>query len=96
MITINNNFSGANFSHSNEKNCTATGEYRRENEKLVSVNISGQITEDEVAYNFWANRDNSGNVNISGVPASIIASVAEEVAAIISEVEDVINTKSEE
>lgn len=87
MITKKNVFSGANFDYANEKNtCTATGEYRYEGEKLSSVNINGQYTKEEVAHNFWANCDASGNVNISGVPANVIAEVAAEVATIISEI----------
>ena len=89
MITINNTFSGASFSYENEaRTCTANGEYRSENGNLVSVNINGQYTESDVTYNFWAGRGPDGNVNISGVPASIIASVATEVASIISEIEN--------
>ena len=52
-----------------------------------TININGQITKDETVYNFWANRDAAGNVNVSGVPASLIAEVAEDVAEIIAEVE---------
>lgn len=86
MVTINNTYSGKSFSYSAE-NCTATGESRVENEKIVSININGQYTKDGTAHNFWASRDNQGNVNVSGVPASVIGEVAAEVAAIFSEVE---------
>lgn len=87
MITKKNEFSGANFDYANGKDtCTATGEYRYEGEKLSSVNINGQYVKEEVAHNFWANCDASGNVNISGVPATVIAEVATEVATIISEI----------
>jgi len=51
------------------------------------VNVNGQFTKNEQTVNFWANRDNAGNVNVSGVPASFLADVAAEVAEIISEVE---------
>jgi len=91
MIIKNNTFAGANFQYTNELNCTATGEYRIENDKLISININGQYVDGDATYNFWANRDNSGNVNISGVPASVLAGVAEEVAEIVSEVEALIN-----
>ena len=89
MITTKNNFSGANFDYTNEAgNCTASGEYRKENDVIVNININGQFVKDENTYNFWANRDAAGNVNISGVPASVIADVAAEVAEIISEIEN--------
>ena len=92
MITTNNNFSGASFSYHNESNtCQASGEYRCEDNKLVSVNINGQYNADDKVYNFWASLDASGNVNISGVPAIILAGVAEEVAEIISEIEAILN-----
>ena len=87
MITINSIYSGASFSYANEGVCTANGEFRKENGNIVSININGQYTSGGTAYNFWANRDASGNVNISGVPASVIAGVATEVATIIAEVE---------
>lgn len=86
MIKINNTFSGASFAYTGEI-CTANGEYRIENGKLVSVNVNGQYTKNDSTYNFWANRDAAGNVNVSGVPAGVIADVAAEVAEIISEVE---------
>lgn len=87
MITVKNSFSGANFDYtSSENSCTASGEYRYENDQLVSININGSITKDDVAYNFWANRDAAGNVNISGVPVVVLAEVASEVAETISEI----------
>lgn len=87
MITKKNVFSGANFDYANGKDtCTATGEYRYEGEKLSSVNINGQLTQDKTSYGFWANCDAAGNVNISGVPAVAIAAVAAEVSTIISEI----------
>ena len=87
MITKKNVFSGASFDYENaKKTCTASGEYRHENDKLSSVNINGQLTHDKASYGFWANCDASGNVNISGVPAIVIAEVATEVATIISEI----------
>ena len=87
MITTKNTFSGAGFDYTSENNCAANGEYRVENGVLINININGQITKDETVYNFWANRDAAGNVNVSGVPASLIAEVAEDVAEIIAEVE---------
>ena len=87
MITKKNEFSGASFDYENaKKTCTASGEYRHENDKLSSVNINGQLTQDKTSYGFWANCDAAGNVNISGVPAVAIAAVAAEVATIISEI----------
>ena len=88
MIITKNQFNGANFDYTSENNCTASGELRREDDKLVNVNINGKFVKDEVEYNFWANLDPSGNVNISGVPASVLADVAAEVAEIISEIEN--------
>ena len=96
MITKNNTFTGANFQYTNESNCTATGEYRTENDKLVSININGQYVDGDATYNFWANQDNTGNVNISGVPASVISDVADEVALIIADVNDIVFPKEEE
>lgn len=87
MVTIKNSFSGANFDYaSSENSCTASGEYRYENDQLISININGTITKNDVAYNFWANRDAAGNVNISGVPVVVLADVAAEVTEIISEI----------
>ena len=87
MITIKNNYSGAGFDYTNEAgNCTASGDYRKENGKIVSININGQYTKDEKTCSFWANSDSAGNVNISGVPAAFLADVATEVAEIVAEV----------
>lgn len=87
MITIKNEFSGASFNYSNENNCTANGEYRSENGSIVNININGYYDNKS----FWAGRDSAGNVNISGVPVSVIAGVAGEVAAIIAAIEEVVN-----
>lgn len=87
MITIKNEFSGASFDYSNEKNCTANGEYRSENGSIASININGMYD----SKSFWAGRDSSGNVNISGVPVAAIAGVAGEVATIIAAIEEVAN-----
>lgn len=95
MITTKNNFSGANFDYASQNPCTATGEYRCEEGAIVNININGQLTKDEKTYNFYANRDASGNVNISGVPASVIADVAAEVATIVAEVEEIVNPNEE-
>lgn len=89
MITTKNAFSGANFDYNSENNCTASGEFRYEGENLVSISINGNLAKDDVVYPFWANRDASGNVNISGVPTSVIQDVAAEVATIIAEIESV-------
>lgn len=87
MIEITNTYAGQNFNYTGE-NCTATGDSRTENEKIVSINVNGQYTKQDRTYSFWANRDAQGNVNVSGVPASVIGEVASEVAVIISEVEN--------
>lgn len=87
MITKKNLFSGATFDYANDKQtCTANGEFRYEGDNLSSVNINGQYTKDDTPYNFWANCDAAGNMNISGVPATVIAEVAAEVATIIAEI----------
>lgn len=96
MITKNNTFAGVNFQYTNESNCTATGEYRTENDKLVSININGQYVDGDNTYNFWANRDASGSINISGVPASVLAPIAAQVAEIVSEVEALVEPAKEE
>ena len=95
MINLRNTFSGANFDHTGE-NCTASGEYRVENGNIQNVNVNGQYTKEDRTYNFWANRDSDGNVNVSGVPASVISDVAEEVATIMSEVGGIINNSASE
>lgn len=87
MITTKNVFSGANFDYASENNCIASGEYRHEDGKLISVSINGQLTKNETAYPFWANLDASGNINISGVPAAVLSDVEAEVAEIVSEIE---------
>ena len=94
MITINNNFSGASYSYTNENgNCTASGEYRKENDVMVNISINGQIVKDEKTYNFWANRDAAGNINVSGVPSGVLPDVANEVAAIVDEISNVKDKK---
>ena len=80
-----NNFNGANFDYENGA-CKASGEFRFEESNLQSVNINGNYTKEGVTYNFWANRDASGNVNTSGVPFEVIVEVATEVKAIIAEI----------
>lgn len=95
MLTLKNRFSGANYEYSNEGVCTANGEFRCENDKIVNISITGQLVKDEATLTFWANRDASGNVNISGVPASAIAEVATEVAAIVDAVEKIVVPESE-
>jgi len=95
MIEINNPYFGANFSHTGQ-NCTATGDYRVENGALKHVNISGSYTKDENVYGFSANRDEAGNVNISGVAGPVLTEVAVEVSAIIAEVEAEVGPKEAE
>lgn len=89
MVTKKNEFSGAAFEYVNdEKTCTASGEYRRENGNLSSVNINGQFAQDKASHGFWANCDAAGNVTISGVPVIAIAAVAAEAATIIAEINE--------
>lgn len=92
MITVRNNFAGANFKYTGQEGFTANGEYRCENNELVSVNVNGSLD----GKNFWANRDAAGNVNISGVPVSIIAKVATEVENIMAEIEEIVHPSTEE
>ena len=92
MLTLKNRFSGANFEYDSKAGCIANGEFRCEDDKIVNISINGQITKEETSYNFWANCDAQGNVNISGVPAAVIADVAENVATIIEEVNEIINS----
>lgn len=96
MITKISTFSGADFRYTNESNCTATGEYRVENGKLVSVNANGQYDEDGRSYSFWAKLDASGNINVSGVPASVLTPVAEQVEELVAEIEALIEPVKEE
>ena len=91
MITTRNNFAGANFGYTGQEGCTANGEYRCENNELVSVNVNGSLD----GKNFFANRDAAGNVNISGVPVSIIAKVATEVENIMAEIEEIVHPSTE-
>lgn len=91
MITTKNNFAGANFEYTGQEGCTANGEYRCENNELVSVNVNGSLD----GKNFFANRDAAGNVNISGVPVSLIAKVATEVENIMTEIEEIVHPSTE-
>lgn len=86
MIEITNKTLGVNFSYTGE-NCTATGNYDVENDTLKHVGVNGHYTKGADVYGFTADRDENGNVNIAGVPASVLADVAEEVAALMAEVE---------
>lgn len=98
MITTRNNFNGAAFDYASEA-CTACGEFRYLNNNLQSVNINGEYRQEEVSYTFFANLDENGNVNISGVPFIVIGEVAAEVATIIAEIRElnpVEDTESEE
>jgi len=91
MITQNNISSSVDYSYTNESNCTATGKYQIENGVLSTVDINGQYHDGNNGYNFFANRDSEGNVNFSGVPASVIAPVAVEVAEILHEIDALVN-----
>lgn len=91
MITTKNNFAGANFEYTGQEGCTANGEYRCENGNIVSVSVNGTLD----GKNFWVSRDAAGNVNISGVPVSIIAKVATEVENIMTEIEEIVHPSTE-
>lgn len=86
MIEIINPYSGANFTHSG-KNCDATGDFRVENGAIKHIGIAGHYTKGQDVYGFTADRDDQGNVNISGVPSGVLKDVAEAVAGIVAEVE---------
>lgn len=92
MIETNNNYTGANFSYNNEKDaCIANGDFRTQNGKLSVVNVNGQYKKGDGIFNFNATRDAEGNINITGVPTSVLAQVATEVAKIMTEVENIVN-----
>ena len=91
MITTKNNFAGANFEYTGQEGCTANGEYRCENGNIVSVSVNGTLDEK----NFWVSRDAAGNVNISGVPVSLIAKVATEAENIMTEIEEIVHPSTE-
>lgn len=86
MFNTKNNFNGASFDYENES-CKANGEFRYVNSVLNSVTINGSYEKEEKTYNFWANRDINGNINISGIPSTIIVEVAAEVVNIVTEIE---------
>lgn len=88
MIEKKHDFFVGQYGYTNEKNCTADVEAKYENNILVSININGVFTKDEVKNNFWASVDASGNVNISGVPSAILSDVASACEAIIEEVKE--------
>lgn len=90
MITTHNVYSGANFAYENEqKTCTATGEFKTENNILTTIGITGKLLIDGKEYNFWAQRDPLGNIQVSGIPVNILPAVADEVSNIVSEVEEI-------
>lgn len=94
MIETSNNYAGANFSYDNEKDtCLATGDYKTMNGQLTVVNVNGQYKKGDGIYNFNATRDAEGNINITGVPASVLSPVASEVTKIMAAVEDLVNPK---
>ena len=67
--------------------CSATGNYTVVNGEVKTVGINGHYTKGGETYNFTANRDDQGNVNISGVAPAVLPDVAAEVAEIVAEVE---------
>ncbi len=91
MITTKNNYTGANYEYTGQEGCTANGEYRCENGNIVSANVNGSLD----GKSFFANRDAAGNVNISGVPVSLIAKVATEVENIMVEIEEIVHPSTE-
>lgn len=95
MVTTNNDFAGANFEYTGT-NCTATGEYRVEGGSIKRIEISGRYVDGGETYAFFADKNDQGNVNISGVPPQVLSPVADKVVSIIEEVEGVALPKSEE
>lgn len=88
MITKKKSALVVNFDYINDaQTCAATGDYRVENNVLQDVSINGQYTKDEKTYNFSASRSADGNVNIAGVPPTVLADVAEAVAELVTEIE---------
>lgn len=88
MITKKRSALVVNFDYANNaETCAATGDYRVENNVLQDVSINGQYTKDEKTYNFSASRSADGNVNIAGVPPTVLADVAEAVAELVTETE---------
>lgn len=85
-FSTRNNFNGASFDYENG-GCRANGEFRFAESNLQSVNINGNYTKSGKQYNFWANRDASGNLNLNGVPKEVIVEVAAEIKAIIEKIE---------
>lgn len=86
MFEVNNEYQGASFNYENDA-CNANGDFRRMESVLSSVNINGTYVKDGTTYSFWASRDANGNINISGVPSSVIIAITTEVVAIIEEIE---------
>lgn len=95
MITTKNNYSGAAFDYSNEGKCSAYGDYRCAEDKFKYITIEGRYTDGGNTYPFSANRDEYGNVAISGVPFDILPEVATEVKTIISEIEEAVFPENE-
>lgn len=88
MITTQNPYSGASFTFENGlTTCSATGEFRCENNAIVAVTFNGTFRKNETVYGFWGQRDAGGNVQVNGVPAAVLTEVAAEVTQIIEEVE---------
>lgn len=88
MITKKRSALVVNFDYANNaETCAATGDYRVENNVLQDVSINGQYTKDEKTYHFSASRSADGNVNIAGVPPTVLADVAEAVAELVTEIE---------
>lgn len=96
MITKKNSTLEVNFDYGNGAGtCSATGNYKVQNDQLKTIGVNGQYTKDEKTYTFTADRDDQGKVNISGVPPTILADVATEVAALVEEVEAEVTPNNE-
>ena len=97
MFTTHDNTKGAQFDYRNQsESCVASGNYKCLENTIRSVDITGTLTKDGATHTFYANRGESATYNIMGVPASALADVAAEVAAINAEVEAVALVSSDE
>jgi len=89
MLTKKNSTLEVNFDYGNNAGtCSATGNYKVENDQLKTVGVDGQYTKGEKTYRFTANRDDQGLLVVAGVPNEVLAEVSSEVTVLIAEVEE--------